>query len=61
MPNPRYDEFVAVRIRSDQKSRIRELAERHELTASIVVRKLLVLGLRRFEREAFRPRAKAAE
>ena len=43
------DTLIAVRIKADQKLRIRTLAIRHELPESIVIRKALSAGLRNFE------------
>ena len=43
--------LIAVRIKTDQKARIHELAERHELPESIVIRKALDTGLQKFDRE----------
>ena len=43
--------LIAVRIKTDQKTRIEELAERHELPESIVIRKALDTGLQKFDRE----------
>ena len=55
----KYTKLIAVRVKNEDKERIESLSERHDLPASIVIRKALLLGLKKFEREAFRVQAEA--
>jgi hypothetical protein len=49
MQKKKLTEFVGVRIKADQRLRIHELAELHELPESIVIRKALTAGLKQFD------------
>ncbi len=46
--------FIAVRVKTKLRERIFAIAEKHEVSASVIMREALKLGLKRFDREAFR-------
>ncbi|MBI2531056.1 MAG: hypothetical protein HYW03_02380 [Deltaproteobacteria bacterium] len=45
-------ELIAVRIKHGQRVEIDKLSEKHEMPASIIIRKALDAGLRDFEKKA---------
>lgn len=48
----KYPVLIAVRMKSADKQRIEHLSRRHDLPESIVIRKALQVGLKKFDREA---------
>jgi hypothetical protein len=55
MKQERREKLVAVRLNTTEKARIEELAARHELPVSIVIRKSILAGLRTFDEQATGP------
>ncbi len=55
MKHEQREKLIAVRLKPTEKARIEELAARHELPESIVIRKSLLVELRGFDDQATGP------
>jgi hypothetical protein len=55
MKRERREKLIAVRLKPTEKAWIEELAARHELPESIIIRKSLLAGLREFDGQVTGP------